>query len=136
MKKLLGIVIISFLCSNISFAHNFITFKKCYSRDDGQKSIEDDARFEEHTYDINKKEKTIVRTFVWTDQMLEKYKDNNIRKIEQSEYKIKAIGENYISTHFPDEILSMEFVFDLKKYTIQTSVRAQHGIARYTLFCE
>ena len=124
------------LWCNTSFAKEFITFKNCYSTDEGQKSIEDDERFDEHTYDIDKTKKTVVRTIVWTDQMVEKYKSTNISKIEQSEHKIKAIGKRYISTDFPNKMLGMEFVFDLKNYTVQTRLRVTDKIDQYTMVCE
>ena len=69
--------------------------------------------------------------------MVKKFKKDGLVKIEQSEHKIKVIGERYISTDFPSHnSFATEYVFDLKKYTIQTSVRTPNDeILQYTSIC-
>ena len=57
MKKVVAIIVLGLLWCNVGVAEKFITFKNCYSTDEGQKSIEDDERFDEHTYDIDKTKK-------------------------------------------------------------------------------
>jgi|TARA_B100001964_G_C13652984_1_gene345588 hypothetical protein len=133
MKKLLMIMVMVLWC-NTSFAKEFITFKNCYSSEFN--SLEEDGRYDEHTFDIDKKGNTVVRTTIWNEEMMKKYEDANIIKIQQSEHKIKAIGKRFISTDFPNKVLGTEFVFDLKKYTIQTSVRSAGDIDTFTLICE
>jgi len=131
MKKLLGIVVLGLLLGGNAYAEEkFITFKKCYPS-----SLGDDGR-ENLTFDINIAKKTVTRTTIWDDDMVEKYKDQGLRKIEQTEHKIKAVGKRFISTDWPNELLGIEFVFDLKKNTIQVSVRGKYSPDTYTLICE
>ena len=136
MKKLLGILVLSLLivaCDNMGSSKT--TFKDCYTHP--FKSMKAEGLFEENNFEINTENKTVVRTFTWTDREiknLEKVDNYKIKKINQKTLEIKSISQKYISSMETDR--DSEWIFNLKNKIIQVSIQTPSGTAQSKWFCK
>ena len=138
MKKLLLIIVVSLLLSANAYAHifkssNTVFFENCHSNEFS--SMQEANVFEAYSFEIDKGGQSVIRTTIWNEKSMKEYEKEDPRKISQGKFKLKAIGDRFISTDFPRGNFSMEFVFDLKNKTIQTSLRTKADIHQYTMQC-
>ena len=142
MKKLFSmILVLGLLLSGNAYAglldifksSNMIIFEKCHSNE--FTSIKDADLFDEYSFEIDKDKEAVIRTTIWNDKSMKEFAKDNPRKISQDTYKLKSIGNRFISTDFPNIYSAIEFVFDLENKTIQTSVRTRSDIHQYTMQC-
>ena len=138
MKKLFGIIILGLLL--IGKAYEFCifncktTFKDCYTQT--SYTSKKDTVFDEHTFEIDKDNKTIVRTMVWKDEerkAIEKIDKKTIPKVSQENMKIISIGEKYISAKNNNN--GNEYVFNLNEKTIEFSVKLNSGNKQLKMIC-
>ena len=136
IKKLLGIIVLALLvvaCDNIGSSKT--TFKDCYTYP--FKSMKAEGLFEENNFEINTENKTVVRTFTWTNREiknLEKVDNYKIKRINQETLEIKSISQKYISSMGTDR--DYEWIFNLKDKTIQVSAQTSSGTAQGKWFCK
>ena len=136
IKKLLSIIALGLLigaCDNIS--NSKTTFKDCYTQ--SSHSSERDDVFDEHTFEIDKDNKTIVRTMVWNDEVrkaIEKVDKKTIPKVSQENMKITSIGDKYISAK--NTTNGNEYVFNLNEKTIEFTVKLNSGDEQLKMICK
>ena len=138
MKKLFGIIILGLLLSGKAYAFCIFncktTFKDCYTQT--SYTSKKDTVFDEHTFEIDKDNKTIVRTMVWNDEerkAIEKIDKKTIPKVSQENIKIISIGEKYISAKNNNN--GNEYVFNLNEKTIEFSVKLNSGNKQLKMIC-
>ena len=133
MKKLLAIIVLGLLiasCDNIGSSKT--TFKDCYFK--GEK---DDNLFDEHTFEIDKDNKTIVRTMVWNDEVrkaIEKVDKKTIPKVSQENMTIISIGDKYITAI--NNYNGYEYVFNLNEKTIEYTAEFNSGDKQLKIICK
>jgi hypothetical protein len=136
MKKLLSIIVLGLLigaCDNIS--NSKTTFKDCYTQ--SSHSSERDDVFDEHTFEIDKDNKTIVRTMVWNDEVrkaIEKVDKKTIPKVNQENMTIISIGDKYITAI--NNYNGYEYVFNLNEKTIEYTAEFNSGDKQYKIICK
>jgi len=142
MKKLLGIIVLGLLLSSNVYAglldifkgSNKIIFKDCHTI--SRYTQEREIVFDEHTFELDKEKKTIVRTFIWNDELkksLEKTDKKKIPKINQENIRIVSVGDKYISAKNNE---GDEYVFNLSKKTIQANIKLGSTDAQVKIICK
>ena len=108
-----------------------ITFEKCHSI---KFSSFKKNGFDEFSYEINKEKETVIRTTIWSDKSMKEFEisKDKVRKISQDKYKLKSIGNRFVSTDF---LNGVEIVFDLENKTVQSWVRVGSDIKQYDAQC-
>jgi hypothetical protein len=136
MKKILSIIVLGLLigaCDNIS--NSKTTFKDCYTQ--SSHSSERDDVFDEHTFEIDKDNKTIVRTMVWNDKVrkaIEKVDKKTIPKVSQENMTIISIGDKYITAI--NNYNGYEYVFNLNEKTIEYTAEFNSGDKQLKIICK
>ena len=136
MKKLFSVIVLGLLigaCDNIS--NSKTTFKDCYTQ--SSHSSERDDVFDEHTFEIDKDNKTIVRTMVWNDEVrkaIEKVDKKTIPKVNQENMTIISIGDKYITAI--NNYNGYEYVFNLNEKTIEYTAEFNSGDKQLKIICK
>ena len=136
MKKILGIVVLGLVlggCDNIGSSKT--TFKDCFNISSYTK--EDDNPFDEHTFEIDRDNKNIVRTMVWNDEIkkaIEKVDKKEIPKISQENLKIVSLGDKYITAKYNND--GSEYVFNLSEKTIEKTLKRNSGDIQLKITCK
>ena len=136
MKKLLGIVVLGLLigaCDNIS--NSKTTFKDCYTQ--SSYTSKKNTVFDEHTFEIDRDNKTIVRTMVWNDEVrkaIEKVDKKTIPKVSQENMTIISIGDKYITAI--NNYNGYEYVFNLNEKTIEYTAEFNSGDKQLKIICK
>ena len=110
-------------------------FKDCYNQ--SSYTSKKDTVFDEHTFEIDKDNKNIVRTMVWNDEdrkAIEKIDKKEIPKVSQENLKIISIGDKYISAKYNND--GSKYVFNLSEKTIEKTVRLSSGDTQLKMICK
>ena len=136
IKKLLSIIALGLLigaCDNIS--NSKTTFKDCYTQ--SSYTSKKNTVFDDHTFEIDRDNKTIVRTMVWNDEdkkAVEYFDKKTIPKVSQENMKITSIGDKYISAK--NTTNGNEYVFNLNEKTIEFTVKLNSGDEQLKMICK
>ena len=136
MKKLLSIIVLGLLigaCDNIS--NSKTTFKDCYTQ--SSYTSKKNTVFDEHTFEIDRDNKTIVRTMVWNDEVrkaIEKVDKKTIPKVNQENMTIISIGDKYITAI--NNYNGYEYVFNLNEKTIEYTAEFNSGDKQLKIICK
>ena len=136
MKKLFSIIVLGLLigaCDNIS--NSKTTFKDCYTQ--SSYTSKKNTVFDEHTFEIDRDNKTIVRTMVWNDKVrkaIEKVDKKTIPKVSQENMTIISIGDKYITAI--NNYNGYEYVFNLNEKTIEYTAEFNSGDKQYKIICK
>ena len=136
MKKLFSVIVLGLLigaCDNIS--NSKTTFKDCYTQ--SSYTSKKNTVFDEHTFEIDRDNKTIVRTMVWNDEVrkaIEKVDKKTIPKVSQENMTIISIGDKYITAI--NNYNGYEYVFNLNEKTIEYTAEFNSGDKQLKIICK